>query len=168
MKTCASIQNNLGYVGEVTFKHKLKDGIIVKEVHNTGTQNLFDIITQFLAGYDMSKHIPKYIGIFRSNTNNNEHLTGNIPVTGIVWGSAANSNYNATSNIGYLKLTATIIESDKKFEVSSNEEIDVCLMSEQGETLCVVQTTGSLLTNVTEAQDAIVEWLLVFGNGENN
>lgn len=168
MKLQAIVSDSLGYKGEVTFKFSSNGNILSRELHNKGTQHLFDIITQFLAGYDVSYGIPSYIDIFDGD---NSILKHRVPLVGIVWGSAANSSYNANSSTedakGYLKVTTTIMNDDKNSNISLLNNASIRLLDKSGETLCIVEDTvkiSKLWSSVNSTTDGIIEWSLMFGN----
>lgn len=168
MKLQATVNNSLSYKGEVTFRFSSNGNILPRELHNNGTQHLFDIITQFLAGYDVSYGIPSYIDIFDGD---NSILKHRVPLVGIVWGSAADSSYDAKSlpdsAKGYLKVTTTIMNDDKNPNVTSLSNASIRLLDKNGNPLCIVQDTSNLTQlwdSVNSTTDGIIEWLLMFGN----
>lgn len=169
MKLQAKVNDSLGYKGGVTFKFSSNGNILSRELHNKGTQHLFDIITQFLAGYDVSYGIPSYIDIFDGKDSVLKHP---VPLVGIVWGSATNiSEYNPNSSpegaTGYLKVTTTIMNDDKNPNISLLTDASIRLLDKRGTPLCIVQNTdtlNNLWDSVRSTTDGIIEWLLVFGN----
>lgn len=168
MKLQATVNDSLGYKGGVTFKFSSNGNILSRELHNKGTQHLFDIITQFLAGYDVSYGIPSYIDIFDGD---NSILKHRVPLVGIVWGPAADSLHNANSSPenakGYLKVTTTIMNDDKNPNISLLNNASIRLLDKNGETLCIVEDTSKLSqlwSSVNNTTDGIIEWLLMFGN----
>lgn len=168
MKLQATVNDSLGYKGGVTFKFSSNGNVLSRELHNKGTQHLFDIITQFLAGYDVSYGIPSYIDIFDGD---NSILKHRVPLVGIVWGSAADSSYDASSSPevakGYLKVTTTIINDDKNPNINMLNNASIRLLDKSGETLCIVEDTSKLSglwSSVNSTTDGIIEWFLMFGN----
>ena len=168
MKVQATVNNSLSYKGGVTFKFSSNGNILSRELQNKGTQHLFDIITQFLAGYDVSYGIPSYIDIFDGD---NSILKHRVPLVGIVWGSAANISYDANSSpegaTGYLKVTTTIMNDDKNPNISLLNNASIRLLDKNGETLCIVEDTSKLSElwgSVNSTTDGIIEWSLMFGN----
>ena len=169
MKLQATVSDSLDYRGGVTFKFSSNGNILSRELHNKGTQHLFDIITQFLAGYDVSYGIPSYIDIFDGD---NSILKHRVPLVGIVWGSAANSssydpNSSPESAKGYLKVTTTIMNDDKNPNISQLNNASIRLLDKNGETLCIVEDTSKLSelwNSVNSTTDGIIEWSLMFGN----
>lgn len=168
MKLQSKVNDSLCYKGGVTFKFSSNGNILSRELHNKGTQHLFDIITQFLAGYDVSDGIPSYIDICSDDDSILKH---SVPLVGIVWGSAADTSYNADPSIenakGYLKVTTTIMNDDKNPNISVLDNASIRLLDKKGTPLCIVQDTSKLTElweSINSTTDGIIEWLLVFGN----
>lgn len=166
MKLSADTKNTFGYKGEVQITFKCNGVKLTRTIYNTGTQFLFDIITQFLAGYDMSQNVPAYINILDGNSN---EIKRRIPLTGIVWGSAASDEYNVnaepSNSAGYVKLTATITNNDKSSKTTLSSP-SIQIQDKLNNVLCTIQ--DSSINDMWEAinpnTDAIVDWLLIFRN----
>lgn len=169
MKLSADTKNTFGYKGEVQITFKCNGVKLTRTIYNTGTQFLFDVITQFLAGYDMSQNVPAYIDVLDGSSS---IIKRKIPLTGIVWGNAASDNYTFNPeppySAGYLKLTATITNDDKSSTTTLSSP-SIQIQDRLGNVLCTIQdaSINDMWEAIDPNTDAIVDWLLIFRNQSN-
>lgn len=169
MKLSADTKNTFGYKGEVQITFKCNGVKLTRTIHNTGTQFLFDIITQFLAGYDVSQNVPAYVDILDGSSS---EIKRRIPLTGIVWGAAASESYNpnaeALNSAGYIKLTATVTNNDKSSKTTLSSP-SIQIQDKLQNILCTIQdsTINDMWEAINPNTDAIIDWLLIFRNQGN-
>lgn len=173
MKISANTLNPVSYKGDVQISFICNGIQLSKILHNSGTQFFLDVITQFLAGYDVTSNIPKYIDV---QDDNESVLKRKIPLTGIVWGPAASTDYDASAQPLYakssLKLTAVITNNDKS-SVQELSKGSIKIIDSFDNVLCEVKDTIDsesiklMWDSINSTTDAIIDWVLTFQNQTN-
>lgn len=177
MKISATTVNPLAYKGDVEISFICNGVKLSKTLHNSGTQFFLDVITQFLAGYDVSSNIPKYIDVQDDSQEGNKSvLKRRIPLTGVVWGPAASTDYNGNAEPvnakSSLKLTTVITNNDKS-AVSQLTAGAVRILDAHDNILCEIKDTETndtikrMWEAINATTDAIIDWKLTFQNNSN-
>lgn len=164
MNILSQAKNNFAYDSDITISFKTKGRNVVRKLKNSGTQHLFDVICQALAGYDISRSVPYALDVKNEGSS---VLRRTVPLTGIVWGNVASETVEP--NTGYLKLTATLINSDKTaINELFNGSLDI--IDKDKNVLCTISgdtykdVVAEMWESITVNTDAIIEWILIFRN----
>ena len=159
----ANITSGLSYDSEIKVSFRCKGRPFTLDFKNKGTFHLFDTITKALAGYDVSDNLPYGIDIIDSNDK--KLLRRSVPLTGIVYGNAADSRINPSLDEGVLKVEALIINEDK--EESRNIDSGILVLVDRlGNVLCKIddEKVATMYNDITQNTDALIEWKMWFYN----
>lgn len=171
------ITNHISYKGIVNMKSIIDKQIVSTCMFNSGTKDLMNLLTKALAGYDISKQVPKFINIGYGDTQPQGTysflLNRNIPLTGIVWGEAVD-----TSNIpqwndsaSSLMLSCTITSQDKTISSYNGvSKLFLLLLSNDGKTVLakIEDTNDNIIRDtynkLTVGTDLMVDWYMIFNS----
>lgn len=161
----ARLSNSISYKGVVTVTLSTSGHKRPFQMYNTGTKHLFDTLSRAIAGYPITGATPKYIDIQSATLPDvyETALSTRIPLTGIVYGEAA----EASDNEGRVLLNATITKEDKQ-PVSTLNDGRLVILDGNRRPLAVIGGTNNssqiqaLWEAITDSTDAIIEWTLIF------
>lgn len=170
------ITNHISYKGIVNMKSSIDKQIISTSMFNSGTKDLMNLLTKALAGYDISKQVPKFINIGYANTQSpgtySFILNRNIPLTGIVWGEAVNTQniIQLDDSASSLLLSCTITSQDKTISSHDGSKLSLLLLSNDGKTVLakIEDTSDNVIRDtynkLTVGTDLIVDWYMIFNS----
>ena len=164
----SKIDSGAVYTSDIDVSFNCKGSVFKLNFKNQGTLHLFDTITKALAGYDIKNSVPHSIDILQEVGGREQScLSKKVPLTGIVYGDAADSGREVGT--GVLKLNAFITFEDKQ-SLSSLNNPQLVVRDIQNNILCRIggenYTTNlqALWSHITADTDAIIEWKLIFKN----
>lgn len=170
------ITNHISYKGIVNMRSTIDKQIISTSIFNSGTKDLMNLLTKALAGYDISKQVPKFINIGYANTQPQGTysfiLNRNIPLTGIVWGEAVNTQnvIQLDDSASSLMLSCTITSQDKTISSFNSSKLFLLLLSNDGKTVLakIEDTDDNVIRDtynkLTVGTDLIVDWYMIFNS----
>ena len=136
------------------------------EYHNSGTKVFMERLAQLMCGYQADV-VPAYIDI---KAGEKSVLLQPVTVTGVVWGSAADSDLSATDRSCPVLCNAVILDSDLNHTniPQGNVECSAVLLSRDGVALAK-STHGSILEmvrSISSDTDGLIDWIMCFSTGE--
>lgn len=170
------ITNHISYRGIVNMKSTIDKQIVSTSMFNSGTKDLMNLLTKALAGYDISKQVPKFINIGYANTQPQGTysfiLNRNIPLTGIVWGEAVDTQniIQLDDSASSLMLSCTITSQDKTISSFNGSKLFLLLLSNDGKTVLakIEDTVDNVIRDtynkLTVGTDLIVDWYMIFNS----
>lgn len=170
------ITNHISYKGIVNIKSTIDKQVVSTSMFNSGTKDLMNLLTKALAGYDISKQVPKFINIGYANTQPQGTysfiLNRNIPLTGIVWGEAVDTQniIQLDDSASSLMLSCTITSQDKTVSLFDGSKLFLLLLSNDGKTvLARIEDTDDNVIRDTYNKlivgtDLIVDWYMIFNS----
>lgn len=170
------ITNHISYKGIVNMKSTINKQIVSTNMFNSGTKDLMNLLTKALAGYDISKQVPKFINIGYANEQPQGTysfiLSRNVPLTGIVWGEAVDTQniIQLDDSASSLMLSCTITSQDKTISSFSGRKLFLLLLSNDGKTvLAKIEDTNDnklrdAYNKLTVGTDLIVDWYMIFNS----
>ena len=162
----ANITSGLSYDSDIKVSFSCKGHPFTLKLKNKGTFHLFDTITKALAGYNVSDNLP--YGVDFMDDNGKKLLRRTVPLTGIVYGNAADTSIISSSEKGALKLEALVVNEDKE-ESKDVSGARLVLVDRLGNVLCEINDTRvtNMWKQITENTDALIEWKMWFYNKTN-
>lgn len=174
-------QNNIGYAGEVKISYPHNGYKRSVYLHNAGTPELGNILSQILAGdfrvitNNTAGRIVTHLGFSRRQGNADYSLlTSNPPITSSVWGSAVptNSNsafYNNSNIIGKNRFSSVISYNlvIKGININDSSVLKLSLFSNEGLELATIEDTEhlpALYQALVNGQDALIDWTMYLLN----
>lgn len=163
-----SVNTPFRYASDINISFSCKGHPFTLNMKNKGEKYLFDTISKALCGYDISNDLPKTFDVVQNNgLSESTCLRRQINFTSIVYGDAVSED---RGNKGIVSLSTVLTYEDKQ-SINHLNEPKLVLKSKSGETLCTIgdeyasqiQTMWSLVTKDT---DALIEWRLIFDNGD--
>lgn len=159
----SSTSTVLDYHGFLNVKLKHKGKVFPFTFVNNGTKFLFDTITKFLAGYEVSDCVPKYFD-FQTKTSSGEYvscLQSTIRLTGAVYGDMA----QASSSDGRVMYNAIVTYEDKSSR-SALVSPRVVLKDSSNNVIAVIQNENlhEVWESIVKGTEAVIEWTMVFKN----
>lgn len=172
------ITNHISYKGIVNIRSIIDKQIVSTSMFNSGTKDLMNLLTKALAGYDISKQVPKFINIGYANTQPQGTysfiLNRNIPLTGIVWGEAVDTQnipqLDLDDSASSLMLSCTITSQDKTISSFNGSKLFLLLLSNDGKTVLakIEDTDDNVIKDtynrLTVGTDLIVDWYMIFNS----
>ncbi len=167
MNVKSNVSNTFSYNGSVNISLKTKGRIYPFSFHNTGTKLLLDTVTKALCGEDISDSRPTHLDI--------QHLVAGkyvsalkspVPLTGAVWGTAA----QASPNEGVVLVNGVITEEDKEITVGTLTSPKLVITTDSGGILASIDSSNiqTMFSSITESTDALIEWRMIFTCGGTN
>lgn len=150
------MQDIMEYYGEVTVKHKTKRSTTLIKTHNTGTDELFKLICQSLAGYSLDSRVPTYLTLI--DTNDIVLISPEyIPLTG--------KSYQKDTNGWYVRFNAEIEFTQLRTNLSSTSvaKFQICSGDTDRTVLAEVSIDAQEL-NISEGVVVLVEWKMYVKN----
>lgn len=170
------IANHISYKGIVNMKSTIDKQIVSTSMLNSGTKDLMNLLTKALAGYDISKQVPKFINIGYANNQPQDTytfiLSRDVPLTGIVWGEAVDTQniIQLDASASSLMLSCTITSQDKTISSFSGGKLFLLLLSNDGETVLakIEDTDDNVIRDtynkITVGTDLIIDWYMIFNS----
>ena len=148
--------NNISYQGNVNIIYKM-NGRKIKDIYkNSGTITLFTMIAKALAGYDISKQVPKLLRIIDKDGIN--IYSKYCPLTGVI--------YNQRNDMAYISCTCVLTASDLIVVADNVKEPQLSLTDIQGNILAYIDISKEAFSNISAAGvETDIVWELQFGNG---
>lgn len=150
------MQDIIEYYGEVTIKHKTKISTTFVKTHNTGTDELFKLICQSLAGYTLDNRVPTYLKLVDAN---------GVSLISPEYISLTGKSYQQDTNGWYVRFNAEIEYTQLRTSLSSTDtaKFQICSGNTDKTVLAGVSINSQEL-NVSEGVVVLVEWKMYVKN----
>ena len=171
-KSSSSVTNKVSYAGTVTAKLVNKNNQVLFKAKNAGLKPLWNAIAKALAGYDVSRDIPKWFSITQLIGARHEPACRRVPFVGTVWGEAVGGEGIDNENSTSVLYTAVLTKADLLYRSLTSNEIKLNMFNANGEALAEIlliedvdtADIKTVFSNVSPGVDAVVEWRMQISN----